>query len=314
MRKTRSVVEIAPAAGQSGRLFATARSGVDEFVARTFSWSGTLRLHRAALGWDLLRAPANAALAPVHLAIRLLSLMLTLVRARRAAGWLDVRQVFLQTAVARSLEARIIGDLLGLTTRGLALRPDRAFATSPALREVLRATASVGEAEERTARAARSVAQYSGTRSAVAEITTAVVALLLGALLFRSVTPGALSMAPTIADAVAREAAVSSFPLGSTLGSAWYATFPVGASVPEVLATIAALFVAASCLTTFAGLVADPLQARLGIHRRRLLRLIDAIESDLTGAPPRPFAAHEHYYARIADILDGASVIFRTLR
>jgi len=314
MTEVRPLVETAPAPEEPGRVFASARANVDGFVASTFSFSGTLRLHRAALGWDLLRAPANVALAPVHLAIRLLALVMTCVGGRSAARWLDARQVFLPTAVARRLETRIIGDLLGLNAGGRGFRADRAFATSPALREVLRATGSVKVADSRAATAARSVARYSGTRSAVAEITTAVVALFLGALLFRSVTPGALSMAPTIADALARETAVSSFPLGSTLGSAWYAAFPVGASTLEVVGTIAALLVVASCVTTFAGLVADPLQARLGIHRRRLLRLIDAMESDLTGAPPRPFAARGHYYARFADLLDGASAIFRILR
>lgn len=140
------------------------------------------------------------------------------------------------------------------------------------------------------------------------------VALLLGALLFRSVTPGVVSMAPTIADAVARETAIGTFPLGSALGAAWYGVFPLGASAPQMLWTVALLLIAASCVTTFAGLVADPIQARLGVHRRRLLRLIDAVEADLTGTPPRPFVAREHYYARLADIFDAASGVLRYLR
>jgi hypothetical protein len=123
-----------------------------------------------------------------------------------------------------------------------------------------------------------------------------------------------MSMAPTLADAMARESAVSSFPLGASLGAAWYAAFPVGASVPQVLGTVMGLVMAAACVTTFAGVLADPVQARLGIHRRRLLRLVDAVESDLSGAAPRPFAAREHFYARIADIVDGLSAALRILR
>jgi hypothetical protein len=295
-------------------LFSSQRQRVDAFVTATFSWRGTLRLHRPALGWDLLRAPANVALAPLQLAVRLLVSVLALVGARRLAAWLEPRPVFLPTAVARRLDAKIVGELLGLTDPETARHVGRALRESPALREVLRATGSIEEAEARVTRAAASIARYSGTRSAVAEITTAVVALLLGALLFRSVTPGVVSMAPTIADAVARETAIGTFPLGSALGGVWYSVFPLGASAPQMLWTVVVLLVAASCVTTFAGLIADPIQARLGIHRRRLLRLIDAVEADLTGTSPRPFAAREHYYARLADIFDAASGVLRYLR
>ncbi len=98
--------------------------------------------------------------------------------------------MFLPTAVARRLEAKIVDKLLGLTYPGTEHHLARALQESPALREVLRAAGSKEEAEVRVTRAAASIARYSGTRSAVAEITTAVVVLLIGAALFQSLTPG----------------------------------------------------------------------------------------------------------------------------
>ena len=72
------------------------------FVRQRFGLRGTLRLHRAAIGADLLRAPVNVALAPVFLLVKILARVARLVRMRRVAGWLARREVFLTTAVSRA--------------------------------------------------------------------------------------------------------------------------------------------------------------------------------------------------------------------
>ena len=51
------------------RYLASRRECVDAFVDRHFSLTGALRLHRQAIGWDLLRVPANLLLSPVTLAV-----------------------------------------------------------------------------------------------------------------------------------------------------------------------------------------------------------------------------------------------------
>ena len=43
--------------------FESRRSRVNAFVGRHFSLTGSLGLHRKALGWDVIRAPVNVALA-----------------------------------------------------------------------------------------------------------------------------------------------------------------------------------------------------------------------------------------------------------
>ena len=68
--------------------FAACRAGVDGFVRARFGARGTLRLHRAALGPDLLRAPVNVLLAPVHVVVSLLALGADKLRLRAASRWL----------------------------------------------------------------------------------------------------------------------------------------------------------------------------------------------------------------------------------
>ncbi len=46
------------------RYFESRRARVDEFVERHFSFSGSLTLHRKAVGWDMLKALVNIASVP----------------------------------------------------------------------------------------------------------------------------------------------------------------------------------------------------------------------------------------------------------
>jgi hypothetical protein len=163
-------------------------------------------------------------------------------------------------------------------------------------------------------RIADTLGEYSGTRSAVAEMTTTLCILVAGALAFQALTPGMISMAPGVADAVARATAIAEFPLGRTLGRAWYGMFGAGASPWFVALTLACLLMLGSVVAAFAGVLADPVQSRLGIHRRRLLRLIETLEEQLSGTGNRPFAAREHYYARLMDLWDAAASATRIFR
>ncbi|MBV8504788.1 MAG: hypothetical protein JOZ11_03120, partial [Alphaproteobacteria bacterium] len=55
------------------RYIESRRGRIEAFVDRHFSFAGSLALHRRALGWDLLRAPANLFLAGPALAVKLLA-------------------------------------------------------------------------------------------------------------------------------------------------------------------------------------------------------------------------------------------------
>jgi len=121
-------------------------------------------------------------------------------------------------------------------------------------------------------------------------------------------------MAPNMAKSMAFETAVAGFPLGQGMGSIWYRAFSPGAAPWLVAANIAGLVMVGSVIGAFAGVIADPVQARLGLHRRRLLRFLDAIEDDLVGSGTKRYAAREHVYARLVDFWDAGASVLRVFR
>ncbi|MBV7377932.1 DUF6635 family protein [Maritimibacter dapengensis] len=258
---------------------------IKRFVRAQFGFRGTLRLHRAALGWDILRAPVNLLLAPVFLLIRVGALVARLAKAPDLARWLSQRNVFLETEVSR----RVARAVRGLTDE---------FVQKGSLPRV------------EPARRDRAIAEYVSTRGAVAEIVTIMIVLLVGIVLFRMVTPGIVSLAGPVTEMRALTRAVEGFPLGPFLGRAWFSVFPVRFGLLDLLATGAGLAVLASLVTTFAGVIADPFQVATGTHRRRLSRMMDRLMRDEDG----PGLEREHLAARAADLSDAALSIWRIFR
>ena len=260
-------------------------AAVRAFVRRHFGLRGSLRLHRAALGWDLLRAPLNVSLAPVFLVTRLLAWLCGLLRLNRAAGWLSTRQILLKSRIASHVEDLIARELVADPATGLegGLTPARA----------------------------RLIEDYTSVRSAVSEITTTLIVLTLGVILFGAATPGLVSLAPKVSDVIGHGRAVADFPLGRWAGGYWYAVFPPHIPLWTVVTIGVALAMLASLVTTFAGILADPVQAALGIHRRRLMRLMASLDAADTA---RPGLAGEHLLARMGDLADAATSLVRLFR
>lgn len=295
------------------------RSQVDAFVRRHFTWPGSLRLHGAAVGLDLLRAPVNVLLSPILVLTRLLAWLCRRIGLRRLSLWLAGRRLLLRTAVAARVETLILAGLLGVPLAPGGAPPDRAalrraILAAPHLREPIRQSGSLPAAQAMADRILDALAEYSGTRSAIAEFTTALVMLAIGAAVFQSLTPGAISMAPGVAEQVARTTAVAEFPLGSTLGAGWYGVFPVGPSPGLIALTVAGLILLGSVVATFAGTVADPAQVWLGVHQRRLLRLMATVDAEIGQLPSRHFSAPEHLLVRIFDLWDAALSLFKVFR
>jgi len=267
------------------------RSAVDGFVRRHFRLEGTLRLHKASIGWDLARAPVNVALSPVYIASRISAWLLGRIGLQRPSRWLRSRRILFRTAIAKRVDELVLRELL--------LMPVVAGAETalPLPRGGVRPRI-------------RQVDDYGCVRSAVNEVSVAIATLGIGALVFGAFTPGVLSLTPSAAGALANSAAIDAFPFGSTLDSLWYGVFPADAPVWLVALVGVTLGAAASITTTFAGVIADPIQLRLGVHRRRLLRLIDALEAEYFAAKSSEFVAREQYLARLTDLSDlGVSLV-----
>ena len=258
---------------------------VERFVRARYGLRGTLSLHRHALGWDLLRAPVNVALSPVFLLVRLAALPLRWVGLTRAADWLARRHIFLRSDVAQRIEADLGVFLDDLADKDLAPR---------AIPEMT----------------ARAVGNYAETRNAVAEITCSLIVLGSGFLLFHRATPGVISLAGPVAHLRAQAQAVQDFALGSWVGGMWYGAFPTELSTFEVVLTGTVLAMLASVITTFAGLIADPVQLWTGIHKRRVMRLLARLDRAEAG----PVLAREHVLARLGDLSDTALSLWRSFR
>lgn len=261
---------------------------IEAFVRRHFGLLGSLRLHRAAFGLDLLRAPLNVMLSPLLFITRVMAWACRKIGLRGVANWLTRRKLLLRTSVAAQVEGLILSELVRVPLPA----DDQATAK----------------------RVHGALAEYSGTRTAMAEFTTALVMLLIGAVFFHTATPGAISMAPGIASEIARSNAIAGFPLGATLGAGWYVMFPVGPSAGLMSVTILGLIIIGSVIATFAGVLADPVQTQIGMHQRRLTRLLHTIEAELGRHPERPFVAREHFLARVFDLWDMAASLLRVFK
>ena len=113
-----------------------------------------------------------------------------------------------------------------------------------------------------------------------------------------------MSLGPALAHEAAQRHAIESFPLGSWLGGLWYGVFPATPSLLATVGAMAGLALAFSVLSAFAGVVADPVQRRLGRHRRLPKRFVAALGGSLRGGDPGRFAVGDHWIARLLDVVD----------
>ena len=295
------------------RYLTAARERITPFVDEHFSFSGARDLHRQALGRDLLRAPANLMLAIPQFLLMGGSTLTRRAGWQRVADWMGDRRLVMVTDVARELDWLLHTELLQLPYRQGAREATRdalaeAVFADPRIetanRIVLEAIGRRSDDPDFRSDLERKLAVYTGSRDAAAEITSAIVGTAVGAIAFKQMTPGVLSLGPAAAGAAAQSAAIAGFPLGATLGGLWYGAFPATAGVATTIAFTGALALVAAPVSAFAGLVADPVQRRLGLHQRRLGRLIDAIERDLKGDGPGRFEVRDHYVMRILDLAE----------
>jgi len=299
------------------RYLASRRECVDAFVDRHFSLTGTLRLHRQAIGWDLLRVPANLLLSPATLAVSVASRIAARLGLARTAAWLDWHRPFYDTVVAREVSWLVTTELLQLP----CVQPRRTY-TEDSLADIILSDPRVAgricvddvlPAEAR-ARVATAISGYAGARAATAEIATGSIAAGMGALWVKHATPGMVTLSSVVANIVAQQAAIAAFPLGAGLGTWWYGMYPVAPSAELLATTIGAFAVVGALFAVFSGIVTDPLQRLIGLHRRRLLRLIGALEDALCGDGEGRFPLRDHYVARLIDLLDLSAALLRTVR
>jgi hypothetical protein len=304
------------------RYFADCRQRIGPFVDRNFSLRGSISLHRAAVGWDIARAPLNLTMAAPQVGLLVAAHAARKLGAPRVAAQLASKRLVVHTAVGKELAWRLHADLLQLPYQS----GDR-VATKDALAETIlsdpRVVAALAPALEALGRRGddptlrkrleAAMTEYARTRAAATEITTALLSLSAGALALRKLTPGAMTLGPTLAAAIAQRAAVMSFPMGGALGSLWYTLFPVAPSAVLVAGLTGGLLAASTVASAFAGVVADPVQRKMGLHQLRLRRMLDALERQMQDPDAPGFVVHDHYVARLLDLFDVAGALVRVV-
>jgi len=307
--EARTVIEAAAARYVEG-----CRERLDPFIDRHFSLRGSLRLHRHAVGWDLLRAPFNVVVAIPQLAAHILAAGGRRTKLTRPAAERLARiNLFLTTRVGREVGWLIMSDLLRLpVSDGKRVSETDAFAEEVmkdprVARSVERAAAVLEEHagdEAFFGRLDEKLRVYTNTRAAAADMVTVLTMVGAGAGAINKFTPGAMTLVPALSAALAQHLAISNFWLGSFLGSGYYAVFPAAASPALIAGTAGTVLAVGAVLTAFAGVLTDPLQRRMGLHKRRLTKLLNALEKELVGRVPDRMALHDHYVARVLDLVD----------
>ena len=135
----------------------------------------------------------------------------------------------------------------------------------------------------------------------------------MGAVAFKQLTPGMMSLGPVAAHAIVQSAAIASFPLGAGAGAVWYGLFPAAAPAALSVGVTGGIMAAAAVFAAFSGVVTDPVQRKLGLHQKRLHRLVDSLERELSGEGESRFAVRDHYVARLLDLFEGLTAAARAV-
>ncbi|HAH10191.1 MAG TPA: hypothetical protein DCL54_14745 [Alphaproteobacteria bacterium] len=299
--------------------FARVRARVPAFVEQNYALLPALRLNAKGIGRDMLRAPLNAALVLPHFGLRLSAMGFAKAGRHETANWLRSRPLFLRTDVAREVEWRIWTQLLQLPYRdGARVSTHDALAqailAAPELRDRLdtaeaayRQSASAAAMEARLASNFRS---YGESRAAAAEVASATACLSAGAALLGKFTPSVLTLGPALAELLAAKVATGN---GGLLTAVWLGLVPAKAGAVATVAVSAATLAAVAAATAVSGAVTDPVQKALGLHQRRLIAMIDAIERSMLGDSEAVFVARDHYAGRLIDLVDALTAAWRLL-
>lgn len=304
------------------RYIAQRRVMVDEFVIKHYSIRGAAKLHRHAFGWDLVKVPLNIVLSVFNLAMALLTFLADLTLPKSISSKIRRTPFVVKTRMDKELEQLIINELLELPCT-----EDRQGSNKDALmkaifddkqlqklinRELDAFITNHPDAKYSQEELLQKFLEYSAARTATADLASNAALLLYTKITMGTASFGSLSAGTTLASSVAQSIAISNFWAGSFLGGLYYSHVSVTASLRLVIAMSLLVAVVLAIVATFSGIITDPIQAKLGMHHRRLNKMLDSLESDLLKNENK-FSLKEKYAGRLFDLLDILSVAARKL-
>jgi len=295
------------------RYIRSRKEKVPLFTGKYFSFKGALKLNRKALGADLYKTPLNVAWTIPYLGLRASSWILKKAGSQSMPSRLEKLPVGFETRVQKELKWLIFTELLEIPYA----HENRQSNKDALLEEILNQpeisalfaheiTQIYSKSKNPKYRSAleQNLLEYSRSRTAAADLAGNIVTLSAGATMFHQMTPGVMTAGGVLATTIAQQTAISNFILGPTLGSVYYGFFPASASMGLVIASTGTILAALAVLTSFSGMITDPIQQKLGMHQRRLMKLIDCLDRELRGLGDSRFKIRDQYVARVFDLLD----------
>lgn len=288
------------------RYFEHCRAGIPTFVDHHFRYPGAIKTNRAALGWDMLRAPVNLFWAPLF---ALLSLVKFAVGRSAKLGGLSrlLKRIpaGFTTQVQKNITDRVATDLLHHNDPNASL----VFYIAEELKLLYERHEHQQVDRQRFHQLTEPVveeamAQYRITRTASADITNTVSCTILGAFAFQKFTPGGIGVALMLASVLSSSLAAQDFMLGETLGHLYYELFPPEPTLALTAGVTAAVLAVLAAFAALSGIISDPVQAKTGLHRRRLEHMLDHMEQDVIDQAQSSFRPKDQYVARILESFD----------
>ena len=286
---------------------------VPYFVKKIFSLRGALGLNRKALGADLYKAPINVMWALPYTGLRASSSLLKKMGFEKFPSYVGRLPVGFETKVQKEINWLIFTELLEIPYAQKKRKSNKdamleEILNQPEISSLFSSELSEIYSKSRNPRfrsaLEKNLLEYSRSRTAATELAGSIISLSAGATMFGKMTPGAMTAGGALATAIAQQTAISHFVLGPTLGGLYYGIFPASASMSLVIASTGTVMAALAVLSSFSGIVTDPIQYKLGIHQKRLNKLIDCLEKELRGLGDTGFKIRDQYIARVFDLLD----------
>ncbi len=296
-----------------GAYIESRKEKVPHFVKKHFSFKGAVRLNRKAFGSDLYKVPLNVAWTIPYITLRVSSSLMKRVGLKQFHSHVERLPVGFETKVQKEITWLIFTELLEIPYTQGNRKSEKdalleAMLNQSKISSLFMADLSTIYTKSRDPRfrpaLEKNLTEYSRSRTAASELAGNIISLSAGASVFGKMTPGALTVGGGLAAAFAQQTAISHFILGPTVGSLYYAVFPASASMGLVIASTGAVMAALATLTSFSGIITDPIQYKLGFHQKRLNKLIYCLERELRGWGDSRLKIREQYIARVFDLVD----------
>lgn len=310
--KQRQLVELAVNRGIQ-RYLTSRRELVDSFVEQNYSLSPAWQLNKKAFGMDMLKTPANILWTPPYFVLNLTGRLLKNVTKDRWGNALTKLPAGFKTDVEQEVAWRVHSQFLELPYQ----QEKRSFEQNRMLAfileedclndvfgESLQALAQFVNDPKGQQRLADNLTNYVDSRKAAAELSAAMISMASGYIANKSVNFGALGLGNALAASMANTAAASNFVLGNTLGSLYYSVFSATASKTSIAISTGGVAIVLGIISSYAGVLTDPLQKSLGWHQKKLHKVVDAIEQQFLSDDEQALSYKDGYVARILDIAD----------